>query len=224
MLDLGRVVYVDAQKTGSTFLTEFLVRNSGLPVLFQRKHSPLTAEIWERPDVTVFMTIREPAAYYESLFRFGLDGSGSISAALRARGLAHVYEPDEEHFRAFIRAVNDGRRWGLMTRRLTTITSLERPGQLTRRVSTGGGVRRRRRIHAVRMEHMAADLTNLAEQWEGFSRLGALIPTADPSIDRNASSGRGFRLSDAARAELRSLDGPLGDLERPVLDLYARWP
>lgn len=224
MLDLGRVVYADTQKTGSTFLSELLVRHSGLPVVFRRKHSPLTAEIWDRPEVSVIVTVREPAAYYESLFRFGLDGMGNIFHGLTRRGLGHVYEPDEEHFAAFVAALNDGRRWGLFTRRLTTVAGLERPGQLTRRISTGGGPRRQRRIHAVRMEHMADDLANLAEQWEGFADLGARVPTADPSINRNASSGRGFRLSDAARAELRSPDGPLGDLESPILDIYARWP
>lgn len=223
MLDLGRVVYLDTQKTGSTFLSRFLSLYSGLPVLFQKKHSPIAAEVWNRAEVSVIMSVREPWSYYESLFKFGLDGKGQIYWDLRSQGKGHLYQPNEQSFLKFVTVLNQGHEWGLITRRLLAISAIEEPSALLASIGPQEASGIDRRIHIVRMEHMSTDLSNLATEWDGFGRLGETVDGADASISRNASSGQGFRLSDGLRHDLQQARGMLGEIEGPVLDIYARW-
>jgi hypothetical protein len=223
MLDLGRVVYLDTQKTGSTFLTQFLSTHSGLPVLFQRKHSPLVPEVWTREKVSVVMSIREPWSYYESLFKFGLDGKGQIFYQFRAEGKGDLYEPSEASFLKFLKELNRGHHMGLITRRLLAIMGEKEPSTLLRSVSEANSPAEPKPIHIVRMEHMGVDFSGLAHEWEGFGQLGEKVGGANVGLRRNASKGRGFRMSETLRHELQQTGGPLGELEAPVFDIYRRW-
>ncbi len=223
MLDLGRVVYLDTQKTGSTFLTQFLVAHSGLPVLFQSKHSLLNPEVWTRDKVSVVMSIREPWSYYESLFKFGLDAKGQIYWGFRAKGKGHLYQPTEANFLQFLEELNRGHEWGLVTRRLLAIANEKEPSGLLSSVGAANSRGGAKPIHVLRMEHMGADFSGLAEEWDGFGRLAELVDGENAGLNRNASKGQGFRLSETLRRELQHTDGPLGELEAPVIDIYRRW-
>lgn len=100
MQDFGDLVYLDVQKTGSTFVEEFLRRCCTLPCLKSVKHGRVTGEY--RRDAYYFITVRHPLAQYMSLFRYGADGFGGVFGRLRNAGLAGIYEKGFEPWLEFV--------------------------------------------------------------------------------------------------------------------------
>lgn len=99
MIDFGKIVYLDVQKTGSSSVKRFLRANLDLPERAHRLHAPAEAY---RPDSFYFTSVRNPLAMYASLFQYGLQGRGGLVSRFRAAGLAGIYQPDTAGFERWL--------------------------------------------------------------------------------------------------------------------------
>ena len=84
MHDFGDIVYLDLQKTGSTFVSEFLRFACVCPERKFQKHGWITDDL--RSSATYFITVRHPHALYSALYRYGLDRKGAIYNRLHRAG------------------------------------------------------------------------------------------------------------------------------------------
>jgi hypothetical protein len=100
MHDYGELVYLDVQKTGSTFVVEFLEASCRLPRLGGGKHSRITGVY--RTDAYYFATVRHPVAQYVSLFRYGAEGKGFLRENLEKAGRTDLYENGIDHWLAYV--------------------------------------------------------------------------------------------------------------------------
>ena len=89
MYDFGKIVYLDVQKTGSTFVRRFLEHNLLAPLEKQEQHAPVTGDY--RSESTYVISVRNPLEHYFSLFRFGLDGRGQVYFYLRKKKMGYLY-------------------------------------------------------------------------------------------------------------------------------------
>lgn len=99
MHDFGKIVYLDLQKTGSSFVSQFLRAACLHPERRLLKH--VWIEDDHRQDAVYFITVRQPLMLYSSLYRFGLDQRGGIHARLRSAGRLSIYSSFES-FTAFL--------------------------------------------------------------------------------------------------------------------------
>ena len=99
MHDFGRIVYLDFQKTGSSFVSQFLRAACLHPEIKLQKHVWIRQDY--RPDAVYFTTIRQPVMLYSSLYRFGLEERGGVFKAIKSAGLISVYRSFES-FLAFL--------------------------------------------------------------------------------------------------------------------------
>jgi hypothetical protein len=90
MHDFGEIVYLDLQKTGSTFVSEFLKFACVCPEQKFQKHGWITEDL--RSSATYFITVRHPHGLYSSLYRYGLDRKGAIYNRLQRAGRLSTYE------------------------------------------------------------------------------------------------------------------------------------
>lgn len=93
MHDFGKIVYLELQKTGSSFVCQFMKAACVHPELRHQKHMHIDAEY--RPDAVYFITVRRPPMLYSSLYRFGLDKRGGLYASLAKAGRLSVYQSFE---------------------------------------------------------------------------------------------------------------------------------
>lgn len=119
MYDFERFVYLDVQKTGSTFVGNLLKTCSKRPMIYFSKHTPardLTVaasvnllkrrklrRLWKRAgfyrqDAIYFNSIRHPFDLYASLYNYGCDGNGSVFGKLRQQGAESLYDGTPEGF------------------------------------------------------------------------------------------------------------------------------
>jgi hypothetical protein len=103
MHDFGELMYLDPQKTGSTFISQFLRHCCLLPELRFIKHHPVALD--RRPKTVYFISARNPFSTYASLYRFGCDGKGGIRTLLEHYGKTDLYEPSVENFEEWLRLV-----------------------------------------------------------------------------------------------------------------------
>ena len=100
MLLFDGLLYLDVQKTGSTFVTAFLQACCRRPQIHYHQHDRLRQKL---PAGTVrLISVREPLAQYRSLFRYGLDRKGGLYHRFKDAGLTEVYQPTQEAFETFI--------------------------------------------------------------------------------------------------------------------------
>ncbi|MFO1131852.1 MAG: hypothetical protein U1E16_07575 [Hyphomicrobiales bacterium] len=99
MHDFGKIVYLDLQKTGSSFVSQFLRAACVHPERRLKKHVWIEDDY--REDSIYFITVREPLMLYSSLYRFGLDQRGGIFNRLRDAGHLSVYDSFQS-FTAFL--------------------------------------------------------------------------------------------------------------------------
>ena len=80
MLEFESFVYLDVQKTGSSFVRSYLRRLMSTEPIRRRRHEPV-----ETVDSTkfYFITCRNPVAQYVSLYFYGVRGRGALFNALR---------------------------------------------------------------------------------------------------------------------------------------------
>lgn len=100
MQDHGDLVYLDVQKTGSTFVSSFLRWSCTLKMLRLEQHAPVTGDY--RKDAYYLATVRHPLALYMSLYRYGVDGHGGIARRIRKAGRGDVYEGGLDRWLEFI--------------------------------------------------------------------------------------------------------------------------
>lgn len=99
MLRLPGLIYLDPEKTGSTFIRRFLAATvKGAPentLDTQRslKHRPTRSE--KIPGMIYLASTRHPLDQYLSLYRFGQVGKGAFRASMNRAGLAYLYK--DEH-------------------------------------------------------------------------------------------------------------------------------
>lgn len=99
MHDFGKIVYLDLQKTGSNFVSQFLRAACLHPERHLHKHVWIEDDY--RPDSIYFITVRQPLMLYSSLYRFGLDGRGGLHKRLQEAGHLPIYS-SFERFTAFL--------------------------------------------------------------------------------------------------------------------------
>jgi hypothetical protein len=100
MQDHGDLVYLDVQKTGSSFVIGFLAASCKLPLRPSRHHARVVGDY--NRDAYYFATVRHPLSTYVSLFRYGADGNGGIRKRIGRAGRAALYERGFEPWLAFI--------------------------------------------------------------------------------------------------------------------------
>ena len=99
MHDFGKIVYLDFQKTGSSFVSQFLRAACIHPERRLQKHAWIEDDF--SSDAVYFITVRHPLMLYSSLYRFGLDRRGGIHNRLVEANRASVYSSFES-FTAFM--------------------------------------------------------------------------------------------------------------------------
>lgn len=99
MIELETAVFLQNQKTGSTFVEHFLKANSDEKIVSYPAHK---APGVLRKGKFHFTTVREPLDLYLSLFNYGLDGGGFVWHALNTRGLSHYYDNGFEGFEPWL--------------------------------------------------------------------------------------------------------------------------
>jgi hypothetical protein len=101
MHDFGKIVYLEMQKSGSTFVNKFLKECCLLKGIKHQKHGAIRDD-YDR-EKFYFITIRHPYDLYSSLYRYGLDGRGGIYKQLEKLGKTACYKS----FNSFIEFVVD---------------------------------------------------------------------------------------------------------------------
>ena len=104
MHDFGPLVYMDIQKTGSTFVSAFLKNSCLLEEIGESKHGTIRAKY--NPDNFYFMSIREPVSCYISLFRYGLDKRGGFFKSLKSAGYKDPYQDESVSFNKWLEFIS----------------------------------------------------------------------------------------------------------------------
>ena len=107
MLDFGKFCYLDVQKSGSTFVREFLTRHLALPLGDSEKHAPLGIKHPCPPEGKLFaISVREPLGTYLSLYHFGMGDAGSVREVLREQlsdgEIAALYDGTQQGFHRWL--------------------------------------------------------------------------------------------------------------------------
>ncbi|MEL6679317.1 MAG: hypothetical protein AAFQ51_11465, partial [Pseudomonadota bacterium] len=89
MLAFADLIYLDVPKTGSTRIAEVLRAHLAGPFDGGVRHRPLPRAD-RRPRL---LSVRDPAAWYRSLFAYGCARRGRVLARLAAAGQEGLYDP-----------------------------------------------------------------------------------------------------------------------------------
>ncbi|MBL1434692.1 MAG: hypothetical protein COB08_000625 [Rhodobacteraceae bacterium] len=186
MIDFGKIVYLDVQKTGSSSVARFLRACSTLQQVARHPHAPA---VQHRPDAFYFITVRNPMAQYISLFQYGLAGRGGMAARFRDAGMADYYQPNTVAFERWLRFMIDpenadffGTRYrntlphmlGLQSYRFLALSFIK-PGPTLRTAKTKDDLRalytqKKLHSHVIKTESLNQDLENLLD-----SKVGAFF-------------------------------------------------
>ena len=103
MLETSKWIYLDLQKTGSTFLRKKLLKIFPISeFLITKKHQPQT----KKSNKIKFITIRDPFDYYFSLWSYGLEKKGGVYYHLSKRNLElceNIYkDKKQKNFELFL--------------------------------------------------------------------------------------------------------------------------
>ncbi|WP_068113633.1 hypothetical protein [Tropicimonas marinistellae] len=112
MDDYGKFVYLCLQKSGSTFVSDFIGRHSSLSRVAYTRHKPVS-EV--RPGTFYFISVRHPFEQYRSLYQFGCDGKGGLYRKLTKRGLAKLYDHGMEGFEPWLDFMLEPENAGLLS-------------------------------------------------------------------------------------------------------------
>lgn len=104
MDDYGSVVYLDVQKTGSTFISSFMRQHMALPLLMSRKHDRIERR---NPEAYYFISAREPLSSYVSLYQYGCEGRGRFARSLKSAGHDGLYDGTQEGFADWLQFLLD---------------------------------------------------------------------------------------------------------------------
>lgn len=209
MDDFGRVVYLDVEKTGSSFISKFLQENMTCQRVSMVKHGRIGRDF--RKDSFYFISVRNPLSQYLSLYSYGCEEKGAIYESLKKSGHASLYQPDREAFEQWLRFVLaaknsshlgadyqsvDTELMGLQTFRFLAL-SFQNPLAKLKPLhdyATLCGLYEKKKIHSqvVRNESLRADMETLVD-----TRLSSFVDTESakryleksPPINRSPKLG-----------------------------------
>ncbi|HSI26564.1 MAG TPA: hypothetical protein VK948_04075 [Aeromicrobium sp.] len=230
MDDYGSLVYLDVQKTGSTYVNQFLAASCTLPQRSFRKHGRIEGGTY-RPEAHYFITARHPVPSYVSLFRFGLAQRGGIRRRLMRSGHEDLYQRGINAWLEFIldernvnylsaherfdEVIHSG--VGLMTFRFLALSIVDPMAILpsARSLADLGRIYAERNIarRVIRNEELNTGLATLAledvPQWFDASAARAFLDTMAPI---NASiADRPGEIAPELLAEIQKREGLLID-------------
>ena len=105
MLEFETFVYLDLQKTGSTFICHLLRTYSIEKEISFSRHDGVGSQF--HPEKFHFISIRNPLDQYLSLYAYGCRGKGSLFARLQKRGQGHLYDSSWSAFERWLEFVLD---------------------------------------------------------------------------------------------------------------------
>lgn len=208
MDDFGKFVYLDVEKTGSTYISSFLESYARLPRRKFDKHARVTSDY--DPKALYFISARHPFEQYKSLYQHGYGRKGLLQKRLRQSGKGHLYSGEAAGFPRWLEFVLDeanagylGKHYqevncgliGFQTFRFLRLSMLH-PIRKMARVRSMNELREqyhRSKIHQhiIRNESLDDDLRNLIEVHlsKYFDQID-LVDKAAENVDRikNASS------------------------------------
>jgi hypothetical protein len=93
-------VYLDMQKTGSTFISALLEKVSNETLIRHRVHAPMEPD-YDRSKF-YFISVRNPIDAYLSLYSFGCEDRGNMRKKFGAQGVESLYDGTMEGFSAWM--------------------------------------------------------------------------------------------------------------------------
>lgn len=105
MLEFESFVFLDVQKTGSSFIRDLLKRHCLERPIRRLKHAGV-GEHYNKNKFH-FMSIRNPLDQYVSLYSYGCQGKGDIFLRLKRAGMRHLYTADSKGFEVWLDFVLD---------------------------------------------------------------------------------------------------------------------
>lgn len=103
MDDFGTLVYLDVQKTSSTFISQFLADTLSIKRLSFIKHGRIGNEYSDTK--SYFISVRDPFEQYLSLFKYGCDGKGGLFQTLKRGGREDLYRRNSTAFEHWLNFV-----------------------------------------------------------------------------------------------------------------------
>jgi hypothetical protein len=95
MIEFENLVYLDIQKTGSTYVVAFLRTFVASSEIRTIRHAPVE----KRTDGKLYViSCRDPLSQYRSLYGYGCKGKGILRNRLRAAGKSHLYDGSQAGF------------------------------------------------------------------------------------------------------------------------------
>ena len=113
MLEYETFVYLDMEKTGSTFIFRLLEKFSSEQLLRRKRHAPMGANY--DPKKFYFISVRNPLDCYLSLYSFGSAKRGRLYGQLRSRDRVEFYDGTAKGFARWLEFVLDPENAGLMS-------------------------------------------------------------------------------------------------------------
>lgn len=105
MHEFETFVYLDVQKTGSTFVSYMLQQYTSEKELAFRKHGRVGGNY--NPEKFYFISARDPLDQYISLYSHGCSAMGGLSNRLRNRGHEDLYDSTWSGFRRWLKLALD---------------------------------------------------------------------------------------------------------------------
>ena len=96
MDDFGRIIYLDVEKTGSTFISKFLQENMACQRVRKVKHGRIGNDF--KKDSFYFISVRNPLSQYLSLYRYGCGGKGGSTNHWRKASTRNFINPTKSRF------------------------------------------------------------------------------------------------------------------------------
>jgi hypothetical protein len=100
MYEFPSFVYLDVEKSGSTFIFQVLGKFSAEEEIQRKHHAPMPLEC-DRSKF-YFISVRDPLDSYISLYSFGCGARGKMRVRFERRDLAHFYDGTTEGFNKWL--------------------------------------------------------------------------------------------------------------------------
>jgi hypothetical protein len=147
MIEFKNLVFLDLQKTATTSIVAFLRANVAEQEIRRAAHSsPARGHIKRKFH---FLSVREPAAIYRSLFLFGCGRNGGLYSSFAKHGLADLYEPTQDKFHAWLEFMIDPEQTKRLGKRLSGMGLDDLCGPITQRMLLVSVVAPRERFSAM---------------------------------------------------------------------------
>jgi hypothetical protein len=104
MIEYETFTYLALQKTGSTFIINFLKRFCSEDRRWAKKHSPVPPDRYS-PEKLYIISVRDPLDQYLSLYSFGVAGRGGLHRRVNRNSGESHYDGTDRGFRRWLRLV-----------------------------------------------------------------------------------------------------------------------